>query len=100
MIVKDFYKNPLFYYILAPALLALWPVFLWLVYLPATGKASARDQQRYEDAQPIIEEILTLDPDRLRITEGKAAGDQFDYANAVQKVAALNRLAASSYQLA
>jgi len=100
MIVKDFYKNPLFYYILAPALLALWPVFLWLVYLPATEKASARDQQRYEDAQPIIEEILTLDPDRLRITEGKAAGDQFDYANAVQKVASLNRIAASSYKLA
>jgi hypothetical protein len=98
--MKDFYKSVLFYYILAPALLALWPVFLWLVYLPATAKAWARDRQRYEDAQPIIEEILTLDPDRLHITEGKATGDQFDYANAVQKVASLNRIPASNYKLA
>lgn len=100
VIAKDFYKNPLFYYILAPVLMAIWPLFVGFVYLPAIEKASTRDQKYYEDAQPIIDEILTLDPERLRITEGKAAGGQFDYASAIQKVASLNRIPPASYKLA
>jgi len=97
---EGFYKNPFFLYLIVPVILAIWPLFVWLVYLPAMEKAWARDQEHYKNAQPIIEEILTLDPERVHITEGKGTTSQFDYANAIQKVASLIRIPAGNYKLA
>ena len=32
--MKDIYKNATLYYILVPIITALWPLFVWGVYLP------------------------------------------------------------------
>ena len=85
---------------LAPVVLALWPLFLWLVYLPAVEKGWEREKDYYTRSQPVIEEILSLDPERLHIADSKTPAGQFDYANAVQKVASLQRIPAGNYKLA
>ena len=100
MTIKNFYKNPFFYYIIMPVCLTLWPLFVWLVYLPASNKAWAREMDHYTKAQAVIEEILALDPERLQLAGDKAATDQFDYATAVQKVAALYKITPENYKLA
>jgi hypothetical protein len=98
--LEKYYKNPLFYYVLAPSVLTLWPLFLWLVYLPATQKAWAREQDQYTRSQPVIDEILSLDPERLHLTDTKNPAGQFDYATAIQKVASLYHIPPASYKLA
>ncbi len=38
--IKEIYKNPMFYYILVPALAAFWPVIIWGVYLPGAAQTA------------------------------------------------------------
>jgi hypothetical protein len=97
--MKDFYKKPIFYYISGPFLLALWPLLLWLVYLPAVRRDWAHEQYKYVYSQRIIEEILAIDSERLRLTNPKTGSAQFDYATAVEKIASSCKIPAASYKL-
>ena len=62
--MKEIYKNPNFYYILVPAMLALWPLIAGGVYLPAAERGSKAEMKDYEDARSRVDEILKLDPGR------------------------------------
>jgi hypothetical protein len=86
--MKDLHKNPIAYYLLIPSLVGLWPLLMWFKYLPA---AQADLQQQIEDmadANDLITEILTMDPDRLdyaKNTKGETA--EFSYGDAINQVA-------------
>ena len=97
--MKDIYKNPTLYYILVPGIIALWPLLIWAVYLPKAEDNWKDDKAQYSKAQEIIAEILVLDPDRLELTGAKDAGAEFDYANAVEQIARLCKISATSYKL-
>lgn len=97
--MKDFYKKAFFYYVITPLLAAFWPLLLWAVYLPLSQRAWEKERADYARAELVITEILSLDPERLHITDGKTGG-QFDYANAVQKVASLYHVPPANYKLA
>lgn len=97
--MKDIYKNPTFYYILVPIVLAFWPLLLWGVYLPNAERSWNLEKTRYEKAQKIIAEILTLDPGRLEFADSKNAAADFDYAGAIERVASLCRISSSRYNL-
>ena len=99
-LTKGFYKHPLFYYALAPAALAMWPLALWLIFVPVAKKGLAREMDQYEKAQPVIAEILSLDPERLHLTDSKNAVAKFDYATAVQQVASSYGIQPANYKLA
>ena len=85
--MKDIYKNPTFYYILVPAIVALWPLLVWAMYLPNAEQRLDTDINQYEKAQQRIASILTLDADRLDLANAKT-GAEFDYVNEVYKFAA------------
>ncbi|MHC4618056.1 MAG: hypothetical protein ACYTEQ_09920 [Planctomycetota bacterium] len=85
--MKDVYKNPNFYYILVPAVLALWPLLIGAVYLPSARSNFEQEQAQYDEAQKTITEILTLDPDRLQSADAKGRAAEFEYATEVDKVA-------------
>ncbi len=88
--MKDIFKNPFLYYILIPVILALWPLLVWAVYLPAAERSLNSDIDQYEKAQKNIEEILSLDVDRLQLADSKKGAVEFDYFNEVYKIAALS----------
>ena len=97
--MKDIYKNPVFYYILVPAVTALWPLLVWGVYLPKAQRSWDSEKQQYSQAQTIMAEILTLDPDRLGFDASKDAEKEFAYATAVERTAAVCKVPTSSYKL-
>jgi len=97
--VKDIYKNPIFYYVLAPVIAALWPLLVWTVYLPSAEHNWQLEKVQYSKAQKIIAEILTYDPDRLEFAVSSTDEAEFDYANVVEKVANLCRIPSKDYKL-
>ena len=97
--IKEIYKNPMFYYILVPSLAALWPALIWGVYLPGAQAGYKNDTQQYVKAQQLIEELLSIDPDRLNYTKGKNTTAGFDYATAVQQAAEFCSIPADNYKL-
>ena len=42
--MKDFYKKAFFYYLIAPLIVAFWPLLLWAVYLPFSQRAWEREK--------------------------------------------------------
>jgi len=97
MLNKDIYKNPTLYYILVPAIVALWPLLVWAVWLPNAEKSWASGVEQYKKAQSLIAEILILDRGRLALVEAADSKDEFDYARAVAMVATQCNIPAGNY---
>jgi hypothetical protein len=97
--MKEIYKNPTLYYILAPVVAALWPLLIWGVYLPAVGHNWQVETSQYNEGQNIMTEILALDPDRLKFADSNNVSAEFDYAGAIDKTAALCGIPPSDYKL-
>jgi len=96
--MSDIYKNPISYYIGVPVMVALWPLLVWGVYLPKAGKNLEKEKGRYDQARPVMMEILKLDSARLEFS-GAKAGAEFEYARAVEQVASVCGISPSSYKL-
>jgi hypothetical protein len=97
--MKDFYKNPVFYYILVPVLAALWPLSAGLVYLPKTKTIAADELLQHQEAQMVMEAILDIDPGRLDVNSDKAEAKEFDYATAVGQIADSIGISSASYTI-
>jgi len=97
--MKEIYKNPVFYYILTPIVVSLWPLLVWAVYLPASQKGLAGDMEQYRQAQDVISRILTLDPGRVKTKTAIKGVADFDYGREVNKVTNLFKIPSSSYEL-
>jgi hypothetical protein len=97
--MKDIVRNPIFYYILVPAILALWPLLVWAAYLPSAQRSCEQEKNEYTKAQEIMVEILTIDPDRLAFADANTAPAEFSYANVIDRVATLCRIPVANYKL-
>ena len=87
--MKDLIRNPIFYYIVVPVLIAIWP--LWLAM---GGNASAKEkfsneQEQFENAEKTIADILKLDPQRLDYAKANEESTEFDYAIAFDQATKL-----------
>ncbi|MHC4264533.1 MAG: hypothetical protein ACYSUK_01205 [Planctomycetota bacterium] len=97
--MKDLLKNPILYYILIPIVVGSWPLLITTVYLPKS-KANWYDMKsQYLEAQITIQEILKLDPDRLKFADSANKNEKFDYATAVEKVASEHSIPPTKYTL-
>ncbi len=97
--MKDYYKNPNFYYMLIPLVAALWAVFTWSVSLPAADKNWDRKQKQHKDAEAWIAKILELAPERLEYQIQQGGSKEFDYSFAVDQFAKACRIPTSDYTL-
>ena len=97
--MKDIFRNPIFYYILAPAVVALWPLLVWAVYLPRANSGCERAKKDYQKGQEIMLEILNLDSERLAFADANSAASEFSYATAVDRVATLCKIPSANYKL-
>ncbi len=100
--MKDIYKNPILYYILVPALIGLWPLFVWAMYLPAAEK-SVKDQLAQDrKAEAIMIEILTLVPERAKSADPNdpnSVGTEFTYAKEIDGAARSCGIQSGNYKL-
>jgi hypothetical protein len=97
--MKDIYKNPILYYIVVPVIAGLWPLLVWAIYLPAAQKDVEEQIAQYKKAEPIMMEILTLEPDRLEFADANDTAADFTYGEAIDRVASLCRIPPSKYNL-
>ena len=97
--MKDIYKNPILYYIVVPIIIALWPLLVWTVYLPA-AKTNVKDQMaQYKQAKKIMIEVLNLDPDRVEFVDSNDTATEFTFGGAVDRIANLCRIPPSKCKL-
>ena len=87
--MRDIYRNPILYYVAVPVLAGLWPLFAGAMYLPAAQDNLVEQVEQYKQAEAIMMEILTLDPERLEFAEPNEAAVEFSYGAAVDRVARL-----------
>jgi hypothetical protein len=97
--MREIYKNPILYYILTPVIVCLWPLLVWAVYLPAAEKNQKNQQTHFDRAEPIMMEILTLDPDRLDYTDSNDVNTEFNYAKVVARIASTSKIPPSKWDL-
>jgi len=97
--MKDIYKNPNLYYIGIPAIIALWPLLAWRVYLPAAVKSIDKERSDYVEAQVIMEEILGLVPERLEVADSNDRSSRFDYVDAFDPVVTLCEISSNGYKI-
>jgi hypothetical protein len=97
--MKDLYKNPLFYYILVPLIIALWPLLVCFISLPKAQRSWNLEKEQYNKAQQTVTDILTIAPERLDFANAKKTAAEFDYAVAVEKVANLCGIPSTGYKL-
>jgi len=97
--MKDIYKNPILYYIAVPVIVGLWPLLVWAIYLPNAQKDVEEQMGQYKQAEPIMIEILTLEPDRLEFADANDTAAEFTYGEAIDRIASLCRIPPSKYNL-
>ena len=97
--MKDIYKNPILYYIAVPVIVGLWPLLVWAIYLPKAQKDVKEQMDQYKRAEPIMMEILTLEPDRLEFSDANDTAAEFTYGEAIDRIAGLCRIPSSKYNL-
>ena len=96
---KEFYKNPLFYYIVVPVIAAGWVLLIWTVRFPQAQRRWDLSRAEYTKAQAIMTEILNIDPDRLNFAGSNETDSEFDYAVVVEKTASLCKISSTGYKL-
>ncbi len=97
--MKDIFRNPIFYYILTPVVVCLWPLLVWAIYLPAAEENKKDMQDQLERAGPIMMEILTLDPDRRDYADSNDVDVEFTFDKVVARVASTSKIPPSKYKL-
>ena len=88
----------MFYYILIPAIVGLWPLLVWAMYLPAADENLKDWENHQSKSESIMMEILTLDPDRLQFVDSNDPGAEFTY-GVVDNVAGSCGIPPSKYKL-
>jgi hypothetical protein len=97
--MKDIFKNPILYYIAVPVIVGLWPLLVWAIYLPKAQKDVEEQMAQYKRAEPIMMEILTLEPDRLEFVDANDTAADFTYGEAIDRIASLCRIPPSKYNV-
>jgi hypothetical protein len=97
--MKEIYKNPVFYYVLVPIVVGLWPIWLLMLGVPGSKSGLEKEISDYNEAQKLIGEILSLDQQRLDYAKSKKTGEVFDYTTAIDQVTRICRISSTEYKL-
>ncbi|MBN1360772.1 MAG: hypothetical protein JW993_09280 [Sedimentisphaerales bacterium] len=96
--MRDLYKNPVFYYVLAAILIGIWPLLVLTVYLPGAREGLEADKDARTDVVVAITEILKLDPERLSLGDPNDSRlGKFSYLEAIRRSANLCGIPSGNY---
>lgn len=93
--MRDIYRNPIFYYLLIPVLVGVWPLLVWGVYLPTAQRERENDYSLLLEGQTSIMEILKIDPQRTNPVDPNRVAGEFVYSKAIDSAANLCGIVAS-----
>jgi hypothetical protein len=93
--MRDVLRNPMSYYLMAPLLVAIWPLLVWAVYLPRAEKSLEDESALCVEGRTCVLDILQNDPDRLDFAKNADVAGEFSYAKAIDRVANLCRIPAT-----
>ena len=85
--MRDLHTNPILYYILILLMVGVWPAVVGFKYLPQMTEQRDEWKENVVDANDLILELLSLDPDRLSYAEDSNQPAEFEYENATDRVA-------------
>lgn len=93
-------KDPNTYYILIPVLAAMWAVTVGFVLYPKSIKAWEESKAGYTNAQTLMDQLVTLQPERLayKVDENAKAQD-FDFTKTINEFAQALSIPPSNYNL-
>ncbi|AQT69644.1 hypothetical protein STSP2_02838 [Anaerohalosphaera lusitana] len=97
--MNEFYKKKDFYFILVPSLALIWVLTTIALKLPAAQNELDRTADQWQDAKPLVTEILTHDPGRLEYAAAQSQDGDFDFAKTIARLAPLNGISPSAYDL-
>lgn len=84
--MRDIYKNPMTYYLIAPIAVAIWPLLVLTMYLPAAQRNMDSERAQCVEGLTYVLDILKYDPDRLSFSTGPDVSGEFSYAKAIDRV--------------
>lgn len=85
--IKKLIRNPVFYYVAVPAVMLLWPLMVEFVYIPKIQKELDYALDEYKRSSKLMDDILELDPERLKTARQDDGSVKFDYVVVVDQVA-------------
>lgn len=97
--IKKLIREPKLYYIVVPAVCALWPLWVGVFALPAAQSRWQQDTESYQKAEKVIEQIRKFDPDRFTAAPGQGKAALFSYPAAVEQVAQVCGIPSTEYKL-
>jgi hypothetical protein len=81
--MNKYLKSPIFYMIIMPIAAGLWMLYGWAIAYPASVQKWQDSKDEYKEAQNMLKQILTLEPQRLTFKPDKTANSGFDYTNVI-----------------
>ena len=97
--MKQYLKKPMFYIIVVPAAAGLWMLYSWMIAYPASVTKYQNSKTQYDEAQNLIKQILTLEPQRLNFKQDKNETAAFDYTNVIDQFTKDFNIAPDNYTL-
>lgn len=96
--MKDKLKDPNLYYILVPAVAAIWALLAGLMFYPKSVKAFQEDVKPvYEESQQWMLKLIELQPERLNYTVQKGKTGEFDFGQSVDVLTQLLQIPPGKY---
>lgn len=100
MRIKIDFRDPNMYYILVPVLAAMWAVTAGLVMYPKSVKAWKESEAEYAKAQSLMDQLVTLQPERLAYkVDENAKSQDFDFTKTINEFAQALSISPSNYNL-
>ena len=98
--MKEYLKNPFFYYIAIPAILGIWAITAGAVLYPRATTSWQMNEEDYVNAQELLTQIIAIEPQRLthQQKEGGVTGD-FDFTQVVNEFASLFSIPPANFTL-
>ncbi len=98
--MKDYLKNPLFYYIAVPVILGVWAIAAGAVFYPRSVTAWQEGQDEYKTAEELLAQIIAIEPQRTIHKQQKGSTDgDFDFTQVVNEFAAAFSIPPANFTL-
>lgn len=98
--IKKYIKNPLFYYIAIPAVMALWAFLAGIIFYPKAVTNWKDSEEEFKAAQELMKQIIAIEPQRLayKAEKGTEVG-VFDFTQVINEFATTFSIPTSDFTL-
>lgn len=97
--MKNILRNSVIFYIIVPVLAAIWPALVLGLYLPDTQEKLKNDISDYTDANNIMLDILSLEPERIESGDPNKETVEFAYELVIFEIASLCEIPSAKCKL-